>query len=330
MTDQTEEKPDDIGADVLAAMQEQPEDTGPARDEAGKFAPKEPKEEPEAPVETAEQAPQGEQPEDGEEAPRKPPASWSPQAKADFAQLAPHIQDEVLKRERDMDKGLQSRASELKRYEPIEQVIAPHRERWSAHGVDEATAIGQLLNADAYLRQNPLAAIQDLAQAYGVDLRQYAQGNLPQQQPALQPVLQRMQQLEAQLQAQSESAAQAQRDTVNKTIETFKASAEAIYFADVEDDMTALIAAGRVKGDTLDEKLKNAYEMATWARPDIRKLIQADQSKPKQATQAERQRTEAAKKAGGSITGSTLGAPKQDLPDESLHDTIRRAMGDRA
>ncbi len=327
MTDKTEEQPDDIGADVLAAMQEQPEDTGPARDEAGKFAPKEPKEEPEAPVEAQEAAVEGEE---AEEAPRKPPASWSPQAKADFAQLAPHIQDEVLKRERDMDKGLQSRASELKRYEPIEQVIAPHRDRWSAHGVDEATAIGRLLNADAYLRQNPLAAIQDLAQAYGVDLRQYAQGNLPQQQPALQPVLQRLQALEQQLQQRDQAAAQAQRETVTKTIETFKASADAIYFADVEDDMTALIAAGRVSGDTLDEELKTAYEMAIWARPDIRKLILADQSKPKQETQAERQRTAAAKKAGGSITGSTLGAPKQDLPDESLHDTIRRAMGDRA
>jgi len=327
MTDKTEEQPDDIGADVLAAMQEQPEDTGPARDEAGKFAPKEPKEEPEAPVEAQEAAPEGEE---AEEAPRKPPASWSPQAKADFAQLAPHIQDEVLKRERDMDKGLQSRASELKRYEPIEQVIAPHRDRWSAHGVDEATAIGQLLNADAYLRQNPLAAIQDLAQAYGVDLRQYAQGNLPQQQPALQPVLQRMQQLEAHIQSQSEAAAQAQQQRNEKAISDFASSPEAMYFADVETEMVKLIKAGIAEGDTPEEKLKNAYEKACWQRPDIRKLIQADQSKPKQETQAERQRTAAAKKAGGSITGSTLGAPKQDLPDESLHDTIRRAMGDRA
>ena len=327
MTDKTEEQPDDIGADVLAAMQEQPEDTGPARDEAGKFAPKEPKEEPEAPAQAQEAAPEGEE---AEEAPRKPPASWSPQAKADFAQLAPHIQDEVLKRERDMDKGLQSRASELKRYEPIEQVIAPHRDRWSAHGVDEATAISQLLNADAYLRQNPLAAIQDLAQAYGVDLRQYAQGNLPQQQPALQPFIQKIDNLERRLQQSDEAAARAQQSQNEKAIEAFKNSPEATYFADVEIEMAKLISAGLVDGETAEERLKNAYEKATWQRPDIRKLILADQSKPKQETQAERQRTAAAKKAGGSITGSTLGAPKQDLPDESLHDTIRRAMGDRA
>jgi hypothetical protein len=321
---ETEEKPDDIGADIAAAFEAQTEapegqQEGPARDDAGKFAKKaeEAPGEPSEPVtETVEEEPV-----------RKPPASWSPQAKADFLTLPPHIQDEVLKRERDVEKGFETKASEIKRYAPIEAVIAPHRDRWTAHGVSEDQAIGRLLAADTYLRENPLAAIQELAQSYGVDLRMFAQGGLPQQQPALQPVMQRMQQLEAQLQARDEAAAQAQRSDVEKTIKAFSSSAEATYFADVEDDMTALIAAGRVQGDTMDEKLKNAYEMATWARPDIRKLIQADQSKPKQETAEQRQRTANAKKASGSITGSTNGAAVLAPPDESLQDTIRRAMG---
>jgi hypothetical protein len=320
MTTETEQ-PDDIGADIAAAMEQEPQETpqeGPARDEGGKFA-KRPDEAAEEPSETTETV--------EEEPVRKPPASWSPQAKADFLTLPPHIQDEVLKRERDVEKGFETKASEIKRWSPVDAVIAPHRDRWTAHGVSEDQAIGRLLAADTYLRENPLAAIQELAQNYGVDLRMFAQGGLPQQQPALQPVMQRMQQLEAQLQARDEAAAQAQRSDVEKTIKAFSSSAEATYFADVEDDMTALIAAGRVQGDTMDEKLKNAYEMATWARPDIRKLIQADQSKPKQETAEQRQRTANAKKASGSITGSTNGAAVLAPPDESLQDTIRRAMG---
>lgn len=291
-------------------------ETGPARDEAGRFAPKSNEPTTEAPQE----------PETPGAEPIRPPASWSAQAKSDFATLPPHIQQEVIKRERDIEKGLGKRASELKRWEPLDQVIAPHRERWQSHGVDEATAIGQLIAADAYLRRDAASAIRDLAQAYGLDIRTLAQQPSGQPDP-LQPLFGRIQTLEQQLAAQAETARQAEQAQVSKAIEAFKK--DATYFEEVKDAMAVLIQNGMANGDTYEARLKDAYDRATWANPDIRALIQKDQSRAQQDLVAEREKAAKAKAAGGSLNGSSNGAAV-DGPAPTLRDEIRRSMNQAA
>jgi hypothetical protein len=81
----------------------------------------------------------------------------------------------VLKRETDVSKGFEERATQLKRYEPLEQVIAPHRIVWRS---PERTRpyVRSLIAADEMLRgPNPIQALAQIAQLYNVDLRQFAQ-----------------------------------------------------------------------------------------------------------------------------------------------------------
>jgi hypothetical protein len=271
--------------------------------------------EPEAPVE-ADPAPQAR--------PDKPPAAWSAQAKADFAALPPHIRTEVLKRERDMDLGLAVRARELKRYEPLEQAIAPHRQRLAMSGLSEDQYLRALIAADEALRgPNPLQAIAAIARQYGVDLtRQQAPqqpGSSPAQlPPQLSGLIQEVAALKASL-AQQASAYRAESQT-RKDAELAAFGADHLYFENVRADMARLIDSG------LATTLDDAYARACWARDDIRPLMLREQ----QAREAEaaRAKAAAARAAGGSITGApTPGmAPAPANPHATIEDDVREAL----
>jgi hypothetical protein len=177
----------DEGAQAAAPADAAPEPVeapteGQPRAADGKFAPKT-----ETPGVTAEQSipttPATPAPE-AETQPIRPPASWSAQAKADFATLAPHIQQEVLKRETDVTKGFEERAAKLKQYEPLDAIIDPIRGRLAANNLTPDAYFRGLANADERLRgPNRLQAFLELGQMYGVDLRQFGQPGQAQQQP---------------------------------------------------------------------------------------------------------------------------------------------------
>jgi len=257
----------------------------------------------------------------------RPPASWSAQAKADFAALPPHIQKEVSKREGDIDKGFRERAEQLKRYEPLEAVIAPHRQKWSVAGVDEATAVKQLLAASDWLDRNPTEALTHLARQYGVNIASLGQGNSPQPsgetgQPPAQPdpVANEIQGLRQELQALKQGKEQETQQTYVSQIEAFAANPENLYFENVKPAMAKLLQAGLV------ETLPEAYERAIWADPTIRPILLQQQA-PKPANDLHRATN--AQLAGASVTGSPGNGP---LPTSSgtIEDDIRLAISQAA
>ncbi|WP_206165700.1 hypothetical protein, partial [Citrobacter braakii] len=59
----------------------------------------------------------------------------------------------------------------MKKYEPLEAAIAPYRQKWQVSGVDEATAIKQLLAASDWLIGHdgePSADMKDYIAAEGL------------------------------------------------------------------------------------------------------------------------------------------------------------------
>lgn len=283
---------------------------GPKRGTDGKFVAK---------TEETEQV-QPEQPE-AKETPQesiRPPASWSAAAKSKFAALDPDVQKEVLRREQEVDKGFRERAEQLKRYEPLEQVIAPHRQKWAVAGVDEATAIKQLLAASEWLERDPAQAIAYLAKQYGLGSAQPTEGQVQAPQPAgnsqqESALLQRIAQLE-------QSVQQATQAPLVSQIEAFKNDPANLYFENVRDDMAVLLSSGKAND------LKEAYEMACWMRPDIRPFLQTVQAP---APVVDRQKTERAKAAGVSVTGAPSTAPiAASNGSGSIEDDIRAAFGE--
>jgi hypothetical protein len=307
---------------------------GPARDPAGKFA---------KPAE-GEQTPLTAQPEPGSaeaKEPIRPPAAWSPAAKAKFATLDPEIQAEIGKREADIAKGLQTRSEQLKRYEPLEQIVAPQRQSWMAKGfTSDAQAIGFLVAAQKSLDDNPVQGIISLAKSYGIEPHQLLNTGQQAQPPApdgqaqaphpdIQRLTQQLSTLSETVAQQSARESQQLQATHLSEIQKFAADPANLYFENVKADMATLLDAG-IPGDTLAEQLANAYDRVIWARPDIRSLLLAEQARTGQVaeTAAARAKVAEAQRAAGSVTGAPGpgSSPAAAAPSTDLRETIRAAI----
>ena len=243
------------------------------------------------------------------------PASWSPAAKATFDKLPPEVQQAVAKREQEIDHGLRRKSEEVKRYEPLEQVLAPRRAQWAAQGMDEVHAVKTLLAAQDLLEKNPMQGLEFLARSYGVNLNTaQPQGQPYQAQPARDSHLE-IAALKQQLQVLQSQVQTAQTAPIVSQIDAFQNDPANLYFENVRDDMAVLLHNGKASD------LKEAYEMACWMRPDIRPFLQTAQAPaaPMQDKAAQ------ARRAAVSVTGSP-GQSRIPKSNGSIEDDIRAAF----
>jgi hypothetical protein len=273
----------------------------PGRDPSGRFAKATQTQAPAAPEAQGQAAQPGASAE-----PIQPPASWSAPAKAAFASLPPIVQSEIAKREADVNRGFEDRASALKRYEPLEQILAPRRDQLAARGVSEVDFVKTLFAASDWIDRDPVSALRELMRQKGVTLQHFGvqpqAGQQPQAQlpPQFQTLAREVQTLRSQL-SQRDQAEQAQRlQAVQSDIQAFAADSANPYFHNVREDMIALLQSGRAKD------LKDAYDKAVWANPETRALLQADAAKKAEADRLNAQRTTAsgARRAAGSVAGA--------------------------
>lgn len=302
----------------------------PTRDDGGKFAATT-SDKPEGAETAAEVKPEenNDQPLDKAPEPAKPaieaPNSWSAEMKAKFTSLPPDAQEYIAQREREAHAAITQKGEQIKAFEPIRQTLDQHREVFVKNGVSEAEGVQRLFAADRFLQEQPVEAIQWLANHYGVDLRQFSTGTQQpdqSQQPSSEVIQLRRElaEIKNSLTARERSEQQAQTATVAQAIEKF--ASENPYFAEVEEELMGLIPVIRSKEPGLNhsEVLKKAYDRAVYANPDVRQRLQADQQKAaeekRKAEEAEAVRK--AKQAGGinqkSVQGTTptKGASMED------------------
>lgn len=268
------------------------------RDESGRFAkktePEPPKEEPqEAPSEPVAEEKPAEVPQ------KRPPSSWKKETQAEWDKLPPHVQEDVLRREADFHRGIEQYKAYAQRAQAYEQALAPYQQTLQELGVPAEQAIGALFKADQILRTSAphekAAYFAQLAREYGVPLEEIQQP--PQVDPAYQQLLNEVRQLR-QTEAQREQyRIQQEQAQLNSQIAQFAEGKE--HFNAVREDMAALLQAGRA------QDLEQAYDMAIWARPDLRTSLLEQQVKAaEEKARAEAQRLKA-KTAAVSVKGSS-------------------------
>lgn len=337
------EETDDIGADIMKAMQADsapepveteilPADTQGAeeqppavtadrpRDEHGRFA------KTDEVVQTAPQA----QAQEPAQPTIQPPKTWTVAAKAKFATLDPDVQQEILRREGEMQNGIaqqQAKAELLNRYEAL---IAPHRDRLTLSGLDPHSYLTALIRADEMLRTNPAQALPQIAAMYGLNLNQLL-GQSPQSggpqsqadpqvqslQQYLAPFQQTIQELQQRLDAQERDREQTALAAAQAEINAFASDPAHTYFENVKDDILALLKAGRATD------LADAYEKAIWANKDIRAILQATGQKPTTP--------QPTKPAGPQVTGAQRGAaprPADASNTNTVEDDVREALAE--
>lgn len=244
--------------------------------------------------------------------PAAPPGGWSQDAKSKWESLPTEVQAAVIKREQEISDGFKAKADELKRYQPIEQAIAPHRADYQKYGIaSDAEAIQRLLQWRASIEQNPRMGITALARFFGVDLTQSAQpsGGASQQDqqtsgqtqpldlraltPALNqilsPIVNQVRALQTNVQQREQASIQGQLAEFAKTHP---------HFEKVKVGMGQLMALAAQSG--ADMTLEQAYQKAAWADDELRETMLREQKeadereRAKAATEAEKKRKEEA------------------------------------
>lgn len=326
MNNSPPDEPDTLEADLRAAFEADAEgspseavaapaeDPSQPRDEHGRFAPKEAVDSAPAPAQaTTLETPAGE--------PAKaiaPPHTWTATAKAKFATLDPEVQAEVLRREKEMQDGLDQWAPKGEVFNRFTELMAPIRDRLTLNGTTDFQYLQALVRADEMLRTDPNGSLPQIAAMYGIQLPGMPQPqNLPQQgpmDPALQALQRQVSELSSALFGEREAKEQAEQASVMGEIEAFRADPANLYFHNVKPVMATLIREG------IATDLKDAYDRACHADPIIRALL----AKPAAAPQS-------GKANGASVTGSPglTGKPngKAD-PESTLEDDIRQAWAE--
>lgn len=334
---------DDLRGALQSAMREVSER---ARDEAGRFAKNEEKIEANpAPSPTPAPSQEGQQASAPAPAPApipaaeqqaaapspapaiKPPDSWTPAAKAKFATLDPEIQAEVMRREKEVHQGFTKFDEHRNIGKSFTEAVAPYLPMIRAEGGEPLQAVQMLLQTAHNLRtagpEQKQQMLINLAQQYQIDMQGVFNRLTGKQQNQVPPQVQQLQQQIADLQRQIQESTQTRATTeqaqYQTEIERFASDPANLYFENVRPAMAALIRDGVAKD------LKEAYDMACWARPDIRPLLlqQTEQQKQEAAKAKAQQARAAAVSVSGAPAGSAGNVPPQD---RSLADEIRANM----
>lgn len=318
----------EVDAGIAASDETQAQAEQRARDERGRFAKKQEEAE-QAAAEVAAVADLAAKPVTEPVANlKKAPQSWKPEVKAAFDALPPEVQDEILRRETDFNKGIQKYAEDAK----FAQSLKPVVEQWSPYlsqlQVTPDQAFAHLIGHEYVLRTGSPAQKQqklmELAQVYGVDLGLDPNAPKSEVDPNTQHALQRVQQLEKYIQnmeyTKKQEAArqqQAEQEQLNEQVQSFASKPDHPHFETVREDMSRLLQAGYA------ESLEDAYEKACWARPDIRaSLLKAEEAK---RIQEKAELANKAKAKAVSVTGSPSGAAVP-VAGASIRDDLMSAL----
>lgn len=329
---------------------------GPVRDEKGRFAAKA-QEEPEKPLAKAEQEVQSPpQPELAPGPPEEttaPPYSLKAALKAKWAELPPDVRDEFVRIETETHKAKTEWQSKAERLNRFEALFTPEdRNRLVLNRTDEFGYIQGLKAADEMLRgPNAFDALQQIAGMYGISLPQAQAAPMaadlahqfdpgrPQQldpaslqallTPVVQPLMQRLDGLERSFTDRATADENAERQRADDRIAAFRdernpdGTLKHLYFDNVRPLMHSLLQSGTA------QDLEDAYEMAAYATPEVRKLLQAQAQAP--ATPQPRPPAPP-KPAGLSVTGPpTPGAQPDRAGNSNSHeDDVRTAIRELA
>lgn len=245
--------------------------------------------------------------------------------------LPPEVQQEVLRREREISTGLQGAAEARRFHEQFNQALTPYKAFIDMEGGDPLKAFGDYLKTAAILRsgspQDKAMAFAQATRQYGIDVNLLDQAltavlqgrpNQPGQpayrDPRLDDVIQR---LDRQEQA-SQAAVNAQ---ASQELQAFRDDPVNEFFADVAQDVADMLEVAANAGRVLS--LKDAYDKACMLHPDVSKVI--EQRRVAALTEQQQQRVGQARHAASSIP-PTITAPAGVVNDKPL--TVRDAIKD--
>lgn len=247
------------------------------RRDGRRFVPKEEekaaKEEKADPAAKAEGAEHGAKTEQAPAAPKEKRPTWYKDEYGDWAKLPENFRNALREQERNAAQAIEKHSTAAKAWEPVSKLIEPHAQQLAAMGSSPQQYVTNLIQADAYLRQDPVQAINWLIGQYigqGHDIRSLADWMDQEgvQSQKVDPVQQELAMLKQKLEHLERQPQEMAMAGLNKQIAEW--SKDKPDFAAVKDIMA--FYAKRNPEASLDD----LYKEAQWAHPEIRERILAE------------------------------------------------------
>ena len=286
------------------------------RDESGKFAAKETpvektedkvEDKPEVKEEAAVDVPVAE--EAKEEPVLRPPSSWKKETQAEWAALPKNVQEDVLRRESDIHKGIAQYKEHAQRAASYDAAIEPYKPMLQSMGVAPEAAIGELFKTYTLLhngsQEERAAALGQLARSAGLELDKIQEQQVD---PRYQELLAQNRSLQYDQVQREQQRLNQQRSELNSQINKFSEGKE--YFNAVRDDMAVFLETGKAAD------LETAYDMAIWARPDLRSSLLEQQTKAAEERARAAMQQQRAKTASVSVRGSSPVSGSSATPND--------------
>ncbi len=255
------------------------------------------------------------------------PGALKAELKAKFGELPPEWQNEIARCEMEAQKALRNQDEDRLFGRRISQLANPYLPTIRAEGATVEKAFENYLNTAHILRSGTpyqkAQALHTIAQTFNVDL------NLPLQgagsDPRYAQLEHQLSELQNKLQAQDQQRQQQEDQNLQAQIESFKSEPGHEHFEKVRVQMGALIDAG------VTSDIKDAYERAVWADPDLRLTLVASQSKAAEEKRVAEQKalSERSKSAAVSVTGAPGSSRPLNgsyNPNSSVEDDVRAAV----
>lgn len=311
-----------------------PEETGPARDESGRFVSKSnhqgeaPDDDPASaddetePAEAKAEDDEDSTPDDETEQALEAPEHWSADDKEKFAKAPRDIQEWMVDRSKAVDRAItektQALAEERKELEPIKGLLGQWKGYFDALGQKPDEAVNGLLRADHVLRtgtpERKIEAFKILAREYGIPLtgeQQDAEGG--EQNPEVAALKQELAALKNELGGFKTHQEQTELQQTQALIDSFATAKDADgnllhpHFETVKAAMGDLISSAVRRGNEMS--LEDAYAKAIrlddalyqeTLEAERKKIAEADERKRKEAAEKARRQ---GRRAGGTPPG---------------------------
>lgn len=268
------------------------------------------------------------------ERPTLAPNAWSAAAKAAWVNADPILKAEIARREGDIHKEFTRQDAERNLGLQFRKAAEPYAQLIQAEGGNPIKGFQNYLETARILRtgdpQTKVQLVRQMCQQFGIDLgqTQNADPNAnPQNRetraaidPNVQHLYTELNQLKSAWQSQQVNAQNREQTELQGAIQAFASDPKHEHFEAVKPAMAALLQSGQA------QSLEEAYEAALWMRPDIRSSLIANQTAELQAKRVAdaKAKADAAKRAGGSISGSPGNGFRSDpaASDRSLRQEL--------
>ena len=285
------------------------------------------------------------------------PHEWSLEEQNTFREIPDEYKQFVLDRIDAANSTNTELSERVSRYNEMDEMFKPRREAWARSGMDDVSAIRQLLAlsdwatrdpegfAIQYVKNNNIPAdrIYDLSGLVQNDVDENIDDEytdpqvkalrqqISRQNEQIQQLVGTVGDLRTGIESQTKTVEQERQETVKRQVQEFATATDETgklahpYFNDVQHLITSFISSGAASD------LHDAYDMACRAHPEVNSKIaaaKAYEDKIQQSTDA-RKKSQAARKAGSSVTGTPSGAEGAPAPTGDIREDMRALMVDQ-